>query len=284
MQGIDSLCAPSRSSHSHRAHRAHRAHLEHRAHRAHVRAWISAILDGSRDCRSLQQLLLLLRALLSLLFERASRDRALALVEAREALAGPVTVGDAPESPRSLTGRGTAARCCCCGCCSARCCRCPSSARRETARSRLSRRGRPSPVLSLPRDVVGVACRRGVVFMFMFVHESPRPVVGSRDCRLQLLPLLLLLLPSRAGSHIGIVAQHAGALAGVILSSWRVTDLRWAWAAFRCETRAQPSSNGVGTASSPVCPLIRRHSLCVQASRERSSRDRSRSASRSRDA
>jgi hypothetical protein len=95
------LCAPSRSSHSHRAHRAHRAHLEHRAHRAHVRAWISAILDGSRDCRSLQQLLLLLRALLSLLFERASRDRALALVEAREALAGPVTVGDAPESPRA---------------------------------------------------------------------------------------------------------------------------------------------------------------------------------------
>jgi len=133
----------------------------------------------------------------------------------------------------------------------------------------LSRRGRPSPVLSLPRDVVGVACRRGVVFMFMFVHESPRPVVGSRDCRLQLLPLLLLLLPSRAGSHIGIVAQHAGALAGVILSSWRVTDLRWAWAAFRCETRAQPSSHGVGTASSPVCPLIRRHSLCVQASRDR---------------
>ena len=187
-------------------------------------------------------------------------------------------------SPRSLTDRGTVARCSSCCCCSARCCRCPSSARRETARSRLSRRGRPSPVLSLPRDVVGVACRRGVVFMFMFVHESPRPVVGSRDCRSQLLPLLLLLLPSRGGSHIGIVAQRAGALAGVILFSWRVTDLRWAWAARRCETRAQPSSHGVGAAFSPVCPLIRRPSLCVQASRERSSRDRSRSASRSRDA
>jgi hypothetical protein len=191
---------------------------------------------------------------------------------------------DVPESPRSLTARGTAARCCCCGCCSARCCRCPWSARRETARSRLSRRGRPSPVLSPPRDVVGVACRRGIVFMFMFVHESPRPVVGSRDCRSQLLPLLLLLLPSRGGSQIGIVAQCAGALAGVILFSWRVTDLRWAWAARRCETRGQPSSHGVGAASSPVCPLIRRPSLCVQASRERSSRDRSRSASRSRDA
>ena len=61
--------------------------------RAHVRAWIAAILDGSRDCRSLQQLLLLLlRALLSLPFERASRDRALAPVEARGALAGPVAV------------------------------------------------------------------------------------------------------------------------------------------------------------------------------------------------
>ena len=62
--------------------------------RAHVRAWIAAILDGSRDCRSLQQQLqlLLLRALLSLPFERASRDRALAPVEARGALAGPVTV------------------------------------------------------------------------------------------------------------------------------------------------------------------------------------------------
>ena len=46
--------------------------------RAHVRAWIAAILDGSRDCRSLQQLLLLLlRALLSLPFERrVARPRA----------------------------------------------------------------------------------------------------------------------------------------------------------------------------------------------------------------
>jgi hypothetical protein len=44
------------------------------------------------DRASLQLQLMLLRALLSLLFERASRDRVLAPVEAREALAGPVTV------------------------------------------------------------------------------------------------------------------------------------------------------------------------------------------------
>ena len=54
-------------------------------HRREGRILVAAILDGSWDCRSLLLLLLLLlRSLLSLPFERASRDRALALVVARE--------------------------------------------------------------------------------------------------------------------------------------------------------------------------------------------------------
>ena len=112
--------------------------------RAHVRAWIAAILDGSRDCRSLQQQLLLLRALLSLPFERARVARPRARACGGEG--GSRRSGRRHESPRPLTGRGTAARCCCCCCCcSARCCRCPSSARVARARARACRGegGRP---------------------------------------------------------------------------------------------------------------------------------------------
>ena len=57
-------------------------------HRREGRILVAAILDGSWDCRSLLQLQLLLRLLLSLPFERASRGRALKLVVAREALTG----------------------------------------------------------------------------------------------------------------------------------------------------------------------------------------------------
>ena len=87
----------------------------------------------------------------------------------------------AHETPRPLTGRGTAARRCCCCCCPARCCRCSSSAPSEGARSRpcLSRRRR---VRRARRDM---SC---VMFTLMSVHESPQPFAGRgtdarRCCR-----------------------------------------------------------------------------------------------------
>ena len=87
----------------------------------------------------------------------------------------------AHETPRPLTGRGTAARRCCCCCCSARCCRCSTSAPSERARSRLcsSRRRRARRAR---RDM---SC---VMFTLMSVHESPQPFAGRgtgarRCCR-----------------------------------------------------------------------------------------------------
>jgi len=88
----------------------------------------------------------------------------------------------AHETPRPLTGRGTAARRCCCCCCSARCCRCSSSAPRERARSRLSlsrrRRARRAR-----RDM---SC---VTFTLMSVHESPQPLTGRGTDARRSLPL-----------------------------------------------------------------------------------------------